>query len=140
MPTLRDEVLPIIDSGWALVDELGFAPYQVTVRVRRWTGGDNGPEVGLGQYQDTDTTLTPNYQAKEINAGGGLHIGPITPAYGGVGWAYSDLNPTLQAGEELLYIVTGPHGTYNYSLHEIDTSDPVEYHITLNSLHRPAPV
>lgn len=109
MSTLRDDVLPIIDDGRALMDELGFRRFDITLRTVAWSGD----RVGLGTATTTDTALTLEPSGSRINvkrvsqhdvvASGGLYqdgdytVGPITPTYTGGGHAVVDFDPAVGA-------------------------------------------
>jgi len=133
--TLRDGVLPIISAGWALVEAFGFAPYTVTIRTRTWSSG----KVKLGTTSDADLTLSPNPQVTEADGDKVLELFGITPSNGTIGHTPEQLNPSLVAGVEYYYVVTGPNGTHNYSVASLDTSDPVEYKVKLDALTRAMP-
>lgn len=140
--SLRDDVLPIINAGWQTVQDLGFAPYTVTVRTRTWSGG----EVGLGDPTDSDLLLAPNPLVEEqgrLAASDSIRVGPIQPVHDGGGYTVAQLRPSDAAGVEYYYIVTGANGTHNYSLDRLDSTSPeglfVEYMLTLQALTRAAP-
>jgi hypothetical protein len=132
--SLKDDVLPIIRDGWALVSTLGFAPYTVVVRTRTWSGG----KVKLGTSTDSDLTLS-SAQVKELGGDRELEVYAITPSHSGGGYTPAQLNPTTTAGVEYYYVVTGPNGTHNYTLASIDSGDPVEYKLRLAALTRGVP-
>jgi hypothetical protein len=107
----------------------------VTRRVRTWSGG----EVRLGTSSDSDTEILPRPWVVESNVGTTAKVGPVVPSNAIGGYTPAQLNPTLSAGQELIYVLTGPAGTRNYALLDIDTQDPFEYYLTLQSLDRVVP-
>lgn len=139
--SLRDDVLPIISQGWALVQEKGVTQYRVVIRTLTYPGGENGPEIGLGVPTFSDLLLVPNPWVEETNSGSGLKLEGITPKFPGGGYTPAQLNPRpfLTVGQDVLYVVTGPNGTYYYDAADIDTSDAFEYKLMLNGLTRPVP-
>jgi hypothetical protein len=135
MSTLLEDVLPTISDGWALVEDLGFSPYSIVVRSYTWSGGS----VGLGSRIASDLALTPNPQVVERDCGRSLLVTGIVPSWGGGGYTVAQLKPAEGGVAEYEYVVTGPNGTHAYELTDIDTSDPVEYKLTLHSLTRTNP-
>lgn len=137
--SLRDDVLPIINAGWQTVQDLGFAPYTVTIRTVTWSSG----EVGTGTPTYSDLTLSPNPLVEEKEDGTALLIGPIQPAHSGGGYTYAQLRPTDVAGQEFYYRVTGVNGTHEYALVHLDSTSPnglfVEYMLKVKALTRATP-
>lgn len=132
--SLRDDILPTVAGGWQIVQDLGFASATITIRTRRWSGG----QVKLGSPQDSDTTLSPNAQTTE-RGDGELQVYAITPAFSGGGYTPAQLNPEASGDSESYWIVTDDNGTHNYKLHSLDTSDDVEYKAVLRALTRAVP-
>lgn len=115
--------------------------HRVIVRTRTWPGGDNGPEVRYGAtYTDSDLEILPRPHVRET-PGGGLLVGPITPAHAGGGYTVDQLNPapSLTAGQEVLYVVIGPGGTRTFAAVEIDERRSFRYMLHLTSLERAVP-
>lgn len=135
MSTLSDDILPIVDDAWALVDDLGFSSNSVTIRTRTWDGG----EVQLGTATVSDLRLSPNPPTKEAMGGRELVVGPITPTHATGGYSYAQLRPDSAAGVEYYYVVSGSNGTHRYALKSIDTSESFEYMLVLEALERKAP-
>jgi hypothetical protein len=107
----------------------------VTLRVRTWSGG----EVRLGTSTDSDTEILPRPKVIESNVGTAALVGPVVPSNADGGYTAAQLNPTLSAGQELIYVLTGPAGTRNYALVDIDTQKAFSYYLTLQSLDRVVP-
>lgn len=141
--SFRTNLLKTVNNLRALSGPTGFDVYtsRVTIRVRTWTGGDNGPEVRLGSYTDVDTEILPRPKVREAGGGTGLVVGPITPANDDGGYTPAQLNPapSLTAGQEVLYVVEGPNGTFTYTAADIDTSRAFRYMLTLTGLERKIP-
>lgn len=134
--TLRDDSLPKINAGWALVSNLGFSPYTVKIRTRTWSQG----APLLGSPTDVDVTITPNTWVEELNGDANIKVGPITPSHSGGGYTPAQLNPTPSSAQEVFYVVTAPDGVArNYAIERIDTDDAVEYHVFLRCLDRKEP-
>jgi hypothetical protein len=137
--SLRDDVLPIINAGWQTVQDLGFAPATVTVRTATWSSG----EVGTGTATYSDLLLSPNPLVEEKDEGRKLVVGPIQPSHSGGGYTFAQLRPTMSAGQEFYYVITGVNGTHNYELMSIDSTSPsglfVEYMLNLAPLTRTTP-
>jgi hypothetical protein len=112
----------------------------LTIRTRTWTGGDNGAEVRLGTSTDSDLVLVPRPKLTPID-GGGFLVGPITPQSATGGYTVAQLNPlpTLTAGQEVLYILSGPAGDYYYTLVEIQHHKAFRYMLKLAPLDRAVP-
>lgn len=125
--SIRDDLLKVVDEARNLHIEFDDAP-QVTIRVRRWTGGepDNGAHI------DKDLVLPRKFRAKhlkarEIAGSGGLYqlgdiaITHITPksSDGLVGYSEAELHPRpkpAEEGFELLYLLSGSEhaGIYTF--------------------------
>lgn len=136
--SLKDDVLPIIDSGWGLVEFFGFSDTTVTVRTRTWSSG----QLKLGAATVEDLTLSPKPPVKEMGDKD-LLVGPITPTYtgnGGGGYSYAQLRPTEVPGVEYYYVVTAADGVARpFRLKSIDTSEEYEWYLRLESLDRAVP-
>ena len=119
--SLRDDLLPLIDSIRGIPGDLGLRRHVVTIRVRTWSG----ERVGLGTRLDTETVLSVGAGAynpkvtrvsqKDIVASGGLYqsndvkVGPLTPEYLGGGAAVAVLDPetTPMLPKEILFRIEG---------------------------------
>ena len=141
--TVRTAALKAVNAARKLLGPTAtdLHTYTVTVRTRSWTGGDTGAEVRLGTSTDSDLVITPRPHVTETDGGAGLTL-HVTPAHSGGGYTVAQLNPapTLTAGQESYYVVTGPNGTYNYAVVDIDTSKALRYTIRLAALERQAPL
>lgn len=145
--SLVDDCLPILDDAEALLDELGFNKFDITMRVVSWTGG----RVSQGARIVTDTPLTldgthrfnvDRISSYNILASGGKYIegdyrvGPITPTFAGGGRDPSFFSPTGASIQEVLYRVTGPgfeSGVWFKKI-DVDTSDPFGFFFTLRQM------
>jgi hypothetical protein len=70
VPTLRDDLEPVVDELRGLANDLGFRPYTVTVRTRTWSGG----AVGRGSATVSDRVLSPVPKVQDVPAR--LVVGP----------------------------------------------------------------
>jgi hypothetical protein len=132
---LIDDVLPVIDAGYQLVQSLGVTKYSVRLVTRTWDGG----EVGLGTPTDTYLNITPNPERKELQ-NGAIKLGPIIPAHASGGYTVAQLLPEDMAGVEYWYEVTGPSGAANrYAFGDIDDSESFQYFLTLIPLSLAGP-
>ncbi len=59
--SLRDDLLPVVDAGRQLAEELGLRQRSVSTRLRVWSGG----VVGRGTPTDTDTVISPAPKVRE---------------------------------------------------------------------------
>jgi hypothetical protein len=141
--TLRDDVLPIVEAGRQIIDDLGFRVFTVEILTRTWSGG----KVGAGTCSDTTETISPNPKVVEKEGGKKLLIGPITPEYttgSGGGYAPSDLRPADATGVQVKFRVTGPFSSGKTSaigvVSDVDTSKPLRTMITLTIADREAPI
>jgi len=137
--TVRTAILPVMDRIRTLlgVDGLDLRTTTVTQRIRSWSGGDYGPEVGLGTPTDTDLELEPRPRVKRL-PNGDVEVGPITPYYTGTttgGYTVAQLNPDISseanAGKHVFWILDGPNGTHYYQLVAIDTTKNFRYMLRL---------
>lgn len=110
----------------------------VVQRVRTWTGGDDGSEVGLGTPTDSDTTISPRPKVRELSDTE-IEVGPITPSHSTGGYTVAQLNPTLVAGQQCYWIIGGPAGDKTFQLTEIDTTKPLRYMLRMKAITRPVP-
>lgn len=118
MASFRENLLPILDRIRALPGALDLRTYQVTVRVRDWTGA----RAGLGTKTDTDTVLlnggknvrVREVPTKDVVASGGLYtqqdlkVGPFTPDWSGGGIDEAIIDPVPGSSpREVFFKVTG---------------------------------
>jgi hypothetical protein len=141
--TLRTDVLPIVDTGRQIVDDLGFRPFTCKIVTRTWSGG----KVGAGTPTDAEETITPRPKIVEQDGGRTLVVGPLTPAYvaaGGGGYTPSNLRPADAAGVETFWFVEGPFASgfsrIKGKVSSVDSSKPLRYMVTLSVLERVAPI
>lgn len=109
MPTLREDLVPVVDAGRQLVDTLGFRLRPVIVRTRTWSGG----RVGSGTATNADVTLTPRPKVAEPPArvlsesGGRWEAGDLQVTRVSATYDEADLAPAVTAGVEVVYLVDG---------------------------------
>lgn len=139
MSTLRDDVLPIVDLGRQIIDDLGFRQFRFEILTRTWSSG----KIGSGTASDSYRTISPNPKAVEQEGGRKLLVGPLTPSYGGGGYTPSELRAGDTAGTQTRWKVTGPFSSGKTSVwavvSNIDTSKPLRYMLTLSILDRDSP-
>lgn len=139
MATLRDNVLPVVNTGREIVDNLGFRQFTTALVSRTWDSGS--PRVG--DPTDVTTTLSPSPKVKENDDGITLLIGPITPLHSTGGYAPPTLRPADVDGVEFFWTVTGPFASGFATLKckptHIDTSKPLRYMVTVKILERKVP-
>lgn len=110
----------------------------MVIRTRTWTGGEDGAEVGVGTYTDSDVTLSP--RPKVVERGDTeVEVGPITPSYStptSGGYTIAQLNPDLSAlpGTEVFWVLTGANGTRYYALTDIVTTKSFRYTCRLKAI------
>jgi hypothetical protein len=117
--SLKDDLLPLIDSLRAIPGELGFRPYEVYVRTTTWSGS----RVGQGTRTVSETRLLVGGQnpkvrevrSKDIVAGTSefvnatWEIGPLTPEFAGGGVSNSTVNPEKTSTPTTFhFILKGP--------------------------------
>jgi len=136
MATLRDSLIPVVNSIRGLPQALGVRTTAVTRRVRTWSGG----EVQLGSYADEDIVLTPYPKVREVISGEQFDVGPVTPSMLGVGYSYDDLRPTLDTDQEVFWLVDNENGPWRCDLVDIDSSQPFRYQLRLRLLERDKPI
>lgn len=141
--TLREDVLPIVESGRQIIDDLGFRVFTVEILTRTWSAG----KINSGTPSDAYEPILPRPKVVEKEGGKKLLIGPITPAYivgSGGGYEPGDLRPADAAGVQVKWKVTGPFSSGYAAVHgvvtDIDTSKPLRYMVTLTVTEREAPI
>jgi hypothetical protein len=119
--SLRDDLLPVVNDGRQIIDDLGFRTHTVTVRTRTWAGARPGLPTPTS-YTDSVLALTPAPRVRQVSSqevaqsGGFLSTGDvridrITPQYAGGGYTPDQLDPSLggtAANVEVVYRLTGP--------------------------------
>lgn len=140
MATLRENVLPVVNTGRQIVDDLGFRLFTVAIVARTWDSG----KARVGDPTDSTVTLSPSPKVKENDDGVTLIIGPITPEFSSGGYDPDDLRPADVAGAETYWTVTGPfasgYATAKCVPVHIDTSKPLRYMVTVKILERRLPL
>ncbi len=117
--TLVQSLLPVLDDARGILDSFGLRPFEVFVRTRTWSGGF----VGQGTATDETTAITVGgglrpkvveVKSKDVVASGGTiaatryKVGPLTPDYGAGGTQADVIDPVVEPGREVHFIVTGP--------------------------------
>ena len=133
MTTLLDTVLPIIRSGWELVESLGVTKFSVVVKRTTWSEGE-----GMGEPSYGLIAIKPNPERK-LNPDGSITLAPIVPPTPGCGYTIDDLIPADGSATEYLYEVTGDSGTLSYCFGRLDTSDAFEWKLHLVPLSTAGP-
>ena len=134
MSTLRDDLLPIVQDGRALIQDFGLRQSRLVLRTRTWSTG----EVRFGTSTDVDLEILPRPRIKETGDEV-LKVDRITPQNTSGGYTMAQLNPPDTAGVEIIYVVTAPNGTKDYSLAAIEDKGNFGYSMLLNPLNRPRP-
>ena len=141
MPTLRDNLLPVVQLGRTIASDLGLRTNVVKLRTRTWTGGANGPEIGVGAFVDVDETITP---APKLTHTESQRIKTVvTPAFSGGGYTPEQLNPSqadLGVGTEHFWVIVSPDGgERHYRVEDFNQRRAFGYYITLAPLDATAP-
>lgn len=141
--TLREDVLPIVEVGRQIIDDLGFRVFTTEILTRTWSGG----KVGAGTCSDSTEQILPNPKVVEKDSGKKLLIGPITPSYtigSGGGYTPERLRPPDANGVQVKWKITGPFSSGHASaigvVTDVDTSKPLRYMVTLTVTEREAPI
>lgn len=141
--SLREDVLPIVEVGRQIIDDLGFRVFTVEILTRTWSGG----KVGVGTCSDSTEQILPNPKVVEKEGGKKLLIGPITPDYtigSGGGYTAERLRPADVPGVQVKWKISGPfssgHASVIAVVTDIDTSKPLRYMVTLTVTEREAPI
>lgn len=121
--SLRDDLLPAIDAIRGIPDQLGTRLYDVSIRVRSWSGSrpavDNSSssdaDAAFGVDAGTHRTRVVQLTSRDLIASGGnysdadLKVGPLTPKYAGGGFEPSDFDPEpTSAPVEIFFKIVGP--------------------------------
>lgn len=124
MATLRDALLPIVDTIRGIPVIFGLRPHITLVLIRTWSG----ERPGIGTFIDTTVGLkvsgglgfvkVRNVQQHEVIASGGLYtdqdliVGPITPPYQGSATDNDSIAlfdpPTTANATEIHFNIQGP--------------------------------
>jgi hypothetical protein len=117
--SLKDDLLPLVDTLRGIPADLGFRPYQVWARKTEYAG----PRVGLGAFTVTETRLlvggrdpkVRTVTSKDVVAGTPemqmveYEIGPLTPDFGSGGVAESTVNPEASSTPAtIMFVLKGP--------------------------------
>jgi hypothetical protein len=140
MLALKDTLI-----GLRLPSALDQAVHQLTIRTRTWLGGAIDANVTSGPaYTDSDLVIPKKYvirqmTTRELDASGGrFEVGtifvkglvPNDPANGSIGFTPAQLAPGIVQGQEVIYLVTGPHHG-EYALGELQTDRTYSYNLVL---------
>jgi hypothetical protein len=118
MTTPIQDLQQTIDDARGIATDIGARIYTVTRRLRTWSGG----ELDAGTPTDVDIVLAPRPKVRAQSRGieaalqealtsGGQRVqGDLVVEQVSMAYALADLEPTLSAGQELLYIVAGVDG------------------------------
>lgn len=107
--SLRTDLIPVVDAGRQLAEDLGFRQRSVVVRVRTWDGG----RIDSGDATDVDTELSPWPKVSEpparlvADAPGQYEAGDVIVSKISATYEETDLNPLPTAAVEVIWIVTG---------------------------------
>lgn len=156
LPTFRTSVLAGLSSADAVVGALDLAPMQVTVVLRKWSGGEPGKGYGAEKLLPLPSwTVLKLISEREITGSGGryragdLRVGPVRPYWVDCtgtpgGFLMSELDPTVQddAFEKFFRLTkTNPGGTGeagDYNLIDLDTEDALAYTLTIRRRTQPS--
>lgn len=146
--SLRTSMLRVKDSLLSALkppSALDVALHKVTIRTRTWLGGYiDAPWGSDPAFTDADLVIPQKYNVlqlttEEVDASGGrLELGDIKvkglvpgdPQNPGVGYYPTQLAPVAVAGQEIIYIVQGPHNG-EYALRELRTFKMLSYDLIL---------
>lgn len=147
MATLRDQLLPMIDSLRQIPQTLGLRRYSVTLRSRSF----GGVYPGEGSATDTDTVITPAPRVRvvstqEIASSGGTYrlgdfkIDRITPRYVTPtvgGWTPALLNIRPNAtNQDVAVILTGDEAApLECELIKLGVDRPFNYWMVVRTIH-----
>jgi hypothetical protein len=147
--SFRDDILAgVVDPLRYLPDTtFGLRTFTVTLVRREWQPlGSLAPEVGQGEYEDTETELMPRPKVREaggISSAGQLVVDKITPKNANGGYEPDDLLPPPEAGVEFFWKVEGPFAkglsVQEFEVVNIDTGKPFTYKVTLQPRNRTNP-
>lgn len=137
MATLRESLLPVFANvARKIPADLGLRTNVVKVRTRTWTGGADGPEVGVGTYTDVDLTITPSPKLTHTESQRIKTV--VTPSFSGGGYTPEQINPTqadLGAGVEHLWVIVSPDGAERlYRVEDFNQRRAFGYYLTLAPL------
>ena len=110
--SLRTDLIPVVDAGRTLAQDLGFRQRSVTVRTREWSGG----KIDSGTATDIDVTLSPWPKVSEpparlvADAPGQYEAGDVIVSKISATYEEADLNPLPVAGTEIIWLVIGLDG------------------------------
>lgn len=139
MPTVRDDLIPVVDEARGILDELGFRRVAVIVRRRVWSGG----EPGRGEPADTDTVLMPKPKVLReaprwaYAEPGRWEAGDVELRGVSVTYTEADLGagPT-HPGTEYLWLLDNGESTSEYILQGYPDQRPLEWRVHLRRRKR----
>jgi hypothetical protein len=126
--TLRDDLLPVMQTARGVIDGLGFRTSDVTIEVRFWPSGRIGTPDATSYTVETTLALknprprVRQLSSQEIASSGGqyeqadVRIDKLTPQWAQGGYTPAQLAPSVDPGDqsrEVVYLLTGPlNGEY----------------------------
>lgn len=139
---LRIDLIPVVDAGRQLVDDLGFRQRSVTLRVRTWAGG----RPGSGSHSDVDTVLTPRPKVAEPparmihDAPGRYEAGDIIVSKISGSYDEQDINPDVTGGVEVFWLVADAVGgrVREYKIVGVPKNLAFGFTVQLRRTNRPA--
>ena len=150
MPTLRDQLLPLLAEVRQIPADLGFRPYTVVRRVRTWAGASPGLPVGsTPTHSDIELTPPPRVRQlsqREVDASAGRFqtgdfvVQGIVPAYtapSSGGYTPSQLQVVPAANQDVVYLLSGPEGTVECNQVGSDFTKPTRYSLVLRLIAPP---
>lgn len=117
MASLRDALLPAINSIRGIPGQLGIRNYRVAILIGTWSGSNTGRGSSIGELFPVTEGGGQPPKVRELNTEelalgslgkGSIRIGPITPDFAGGGTPISQLRPAVVAGQTVHVRVTGP--------------------------------
>jgi len=150
MGTLRDALLPAINSIRAIPGLLGIRPYTVSILVGTSTGAYTGRGDRLvEQFPITEAGGQPpkvrQLNTEELALGnlgkGSLRIGPITPDFPGGGTSIERIKPCVAAGQTVHVMVTGPEypNGARFLIKDVQTDHALHYMLTAEPVSEMGP-
>lgn len=143
--TVKTSVLTPINNARAIIAQLGFRPFALTIITRVWTG----IRIGQGATVDTRLEITPAPRVRVVslrevasNVGtlreGDWRVDKITPFDGvSVGWTEAQLRPKATDNKtEILYELAGPEGALLHTLVRADFDRNLGYALYLRRTRR----
>lgn len=135
--TLRDDLLPALDTLRTIPADLGLRANVVQVRVRTYSGAVNADGTTLSST--TTTTLSPAPKVRRLSEGQGsyfgggtldasngtalaeeLEVGPITPDYATGGYTLAELAPAGASNKRVDLLID----SVAYTIFDADDTQP----------------